>query len=136
MIPTSSAYAAANVVLAKKPIWLIQIADYSRAFTNRSGLDGGIDPGIFFPGLSAVESNIVLQSAGFGNPGGFTSFPGTVTLKPHTAGNILLAFMVNGDGNSTPGISDTAGSFPGTHILNNLACPSGLMNVWWAAANG
>jgi hypothetical protein len=103
MIPVSSAFAAANAALQKKPNFVIQIDGYSRAFTLRGSLDGG-------PALS-----------GFG--GG-----------PPREGNVLLAFMVNGDGGSTPGISDSNFN-TWTHILDNLPCASGLMNVWWAIAN-
>jgi hypothetical protein len=77
----------------------------------------------------------IKQAQAFGNIGGFFLHPGTVGLGPIAAGDVLLAFMVNGDGGATPGIGDTAGN-SWTHILNNLGCSSGLMNAWWAIASG
>lgn len=44
MISASSAFLTANAVLQKKPIYLIEIATYTRAFTNRStGVSGQVD---------------------------------------------------------------------------------------------
>src|SRR5581483_3057730 len=128
MISVSSAFQAANAALAKQPIYLIEIAGYTRAFSTIGGL------GTF----ESLIPDIVLQSGNLSNIGGAFGFPGTVTLPNSTpAGNILYAFMNNEDGGTSPGISDTGGN-TWTPICSNVVTASGVGNVsiWRAVSVG
>jgi hypothetical protein len=123
MIATSSAFATANAALAKKPLYIIEIEGYSRAFSMADGLGSfsGIPP-----------TGIVLQSANRANIGGIGA-PGDVHLPNATpAGNILLAFMNNGDGGTSPGISDTAGN-TWVPICSNVSTLAGFPTSIWRA---
>lgn len=129
MIATSSAFATANAALAKIPIYIVEIAGYTRAFS----LTGGLGT------VAGVPPDIALQFANRANIGGIGA-PGDVTLPNATpAGNILLAFMNNADGGHTPGISDTAGNtwVPICSDVSTLSpLIAGYVSIWRAVSIG
>jgi hypothetical protein len=120
MISTSSAFSTANAKLQKQPTYILEIEGYVRAFTNRTGLGS-------FAGL---PSNPVIQFADrITDFGGFTPFPGDVTLPNATpAGNILFAFLYHGDGGTSVSISDAAAN------TWTLLFSTSSVSIWWATA--
>jgi hypothetical protein len=125
VITPSSAFTTANAKLAKQPVFLIEVEGYSRAFATKGGAAT----------INGVVSDFVLQKASRANIGGIGA-PGDVTLPSATpAGNILLAFLSQGDGGPTPGISDTAGNtwVPICTRVNTLGI-SFPVTIWRAVA--
>lgn len=125
MIQTSSAFATANAALAKKPTYAIRIEGYSRVFAYPSGI-GTVPP---------LPTSVIVQLAERGNgPSG--PQPGNVTLPNATpAGNILFAFLKNGDGGSSPAISDTAGNtWTALYLGVPQAGGDGIISIWYATA--
>lgn len=124
MITPSSAFTTANAKLAKKPIFLIEIDGYSRAFGSKGALGT----------ISGLASAFVLQSINRANGGGIGA-AGNVTLANATpAGNILLAFLNNQDGGTSPGISDTAGNTWVPLFTNVNTLGNGLVTIWRCVA--
>lgn len=128
MITPSSAFNTANAALAKKPVFVVEIEGYSRAFTTKGNEIGTI---------VGVPADFVLQSASLANIGGIGA-PGSVTLADATpAGNIILAFLGNADGGTSSAISDTAGNTWVSICANvNTLSPSitGRVSIWRTVA--
>jgi hypothetical protein len=121
MITPSTAFQAANAALAKKPIFLIEIAGYTRAFATQAGLGT-------FMGLS---QEFWLQYAM-----GSATFPQTsasATLAKATpAGNILFAFCRNAF--NAPTIVDMAGNtWHQIYSLNPDVNGAGT-TIWYATS--
>lgn len=123
MIAATANWITANAALARMPIYLVKIEGYSRAFSTKDAL--GSIPGI-------APTGIALQSATRANIGGVGA-PGDVTLANATpAGNILLAFMNNGDGGASPGISDVAGN-TWVPLVTSASTLAGFPTTIWRA---
>jgi hypothetical protein len=121
MIATSSAFAAANAALAKIPIYIIEIAGYSRSFSLQDGLGS-------FPSFAP---DFALQS----QENGATSFAagaGHVTLANATpAGNIILAFARSDSFTSgSHTISDDGGN-TWTALYHDVSTLSGMIVSIW-----
>lgn len=118
MISASSAFTAANAALAKKPIWLLDIAGYSKAFASVNGLGS----------VNSIPPDFLVQSA-FATYIGAAPTSGSLTLTRATApGNILFAFLITEFG-SNPSISDTAGNAWSSLFLNVVPITASFLNV-------
>jgi hypothetical protein len=122
MFPTSTPFATANAALEKKPIYIVEISSYARAFSTTPALGT-------FAGLSPT---IPIQSDMRANPGGATTYPNSLTFPSSTpAGNLIFAFMRIGDSGTSPHISDTAGS---TWTL--LYTDNASVAIWYTVSAG
>lgn len=134
MITATDNWLAANAKLAKKPIRLIEIEGYFRAFSN---IATPFDPG--FAIATGYQSN---------NFGGLEEFPQSVSLGVFSEaagtptgsaiaaipGNLLIAVMMSHSAGMTPpSISDSNGN-SWTAIRTYAAGAEGL-SVWVATAN-
>lgn len=132
MISPSAAFLAANAKPNKKPVHLILIDGYFRAFTSLPGLTG--TPSVPGLGPTLVQSNSRI------NAGGLSAKPTDVSLPAGGAGNVVFAFFDNWFPNSggVPGISDTAGWTWHPVLVNNLSNGTGLIGfgLWWAISDG
>lgn len=100
MISATSNWNTANALLKKKPIYLIEIEGYTKAFSTAN-----------LGNASGIAVNPILQHAEIiADFGGLSMLPSSVTLGNATpAGNIIFAFL-RSSGGGTINVTDTAGN--------------------------
>jgi hypothetical protein len=123
MITATDNWLAANAKLAKKPVRLIEIEGYGKAFSSPSDLD--TSSGLPLQGVIQYASRIV-------DVGGLSLFPSSVTpAQAVTAGNIIFVFIYNASSETTASLAiDDTGSNTWIPIYSDSS-----IRGWYAIAN-